>query len=262
LPDRSLGPLGGVNVRAVWIIAIVLALVSFVGYVCVKLFGDRRGALLAGAAGGLISSTAVMLASSRRVAAGEASAGISAASAMLATGVSFVRVAVVVSALSPDLIGLTAPPMAAGALVAGGLALGAGRFGSGAIEPANAPIQFRNPFGFWYVLGMALSMAALIVVGRLLYGWFGTRGVYAGAAAMGLFDVDSMTVSITRLAPQLADHRIAAGAILAGVVSNTVAKVAIAAVIAPRGFAVRVGFVSFACLLVGGVVFAVVLRLS
>ena len=43
VPDRSVGPFGGVNPRAVWIIAIVLASVSFAGYVAVKLLGERRG---------------------------------------------------------------------------------------------------------------------------------------------------------------------------------------------------------------------------
>src|SRR6185437_6218893 len=118
LPDRVLGPLGGVNIRTVWIIAIVLALVSFVGYVSVKLFGERRGTLLAAAAGGLISSTAVTLANARRVASGEGSARILAPAAVLATAVSFVRVAVLVSILAPALSILVGAASLAGACVA------------------------------------------------------------------------------------------------------------------------------------------------
>ncbi|MGA7489247.1 MAG: MgtC/SapB family protein, partial [Xanthobacteraceae bacterium] len=57
LPDEAIGPFGGVNPREVWIIAIVLAGVSFLGYAAVKYFGVRRGLLLAAAAGGLASST-------------------------------------------------------------------------------------------------------------------------------------------------------------------------------------------------------------
>src|SRR6478672_1888291 len=53
LPDAPLGPFGGVNPREVWLIAIVLASVSFLGYVAVKYFGARRGLLLAAAAGGV-----------------------------------------------------------------------------------------------------------------------------------------------------------------------------------------------------------------
>src|SRR5262249_57603416 len=71
MPDDPIGPLGGVNPREVWIIAIVLAGVSFLGYAAVKFFGARRGLLLASVAGGLASSTAVTVTNARRAAAGE-----------------------------------------------------------------------------------------------------------------------------------------------------------------------------------------------
>ena len=53
VPDDPVGPFGGVNPREVWIVAIMLAGASFVGYAAVKYFGARPGVLLAGAAGGL-----------------------------------------------------------------------------------------------------------------------------------------------------------------------------------------------------------------
>ena len=68
VPDDPVGPFGGVNPREVWLIAIVLAGVSFLGYAAVKYFGERHGVLLAAAAGGLVSSTAVTLANARRAA--------------------------------------------------------------------------------------------------------------------------------------------------------------------------------------------------
>ena len=55
IPDHPIGPFGGVNLREVWIIAIVLAGASFVGYVAVKYFGVTHGVLIGGAAGGLAS---------------------------------------------------------------------------------------------------------------------------------------------------------------------------------------------------------------
>jgi uncharacterized membrane protein (DUF4010 family) len=70
VPDEPIGPLGGVNPREVWVIAIALAGVSFVGYAAVRYYGASRGVLLA-AAGGLVSSTAVTISNARRAAAGE-----------------------------------------------------------------------------------------------------------------------------------------------------------------------------------------------
>jgi uncharacterized membrane protein (DUF4010 family) len=251
LPNREVGPLGGVNIRVVWIIAIVLALVSFAGYVFVKLLGERKGSLVAAAAGGLISSTAVTMANARRVAAGEGSAQLLAAGAVLATAVSYVRVAVLVAALAPTLNLLVGAATLSAAAVAAAFAFVAVRVNAPQ-QTSEPEFRFRNPFGFWYVLGLALSMAVLILAGRLIYQRFGSGGVVAGAAAMGLFDVDAMTVSIARLALQPIENRLAACAILAGVACNTLSKVVIAAVIAPRAFATRVAIGSLVPLVVGG----------
>jgi hypothetical protein len=92
VPDRSVGPFGGVNLREVWIIAIVLASVSFAGCLAVKLLGERHGVLVAAATGGLVSSTAVTLANARRAAAGEGAPRLLAAGVALAAAVAFVRV--------------------------------------------------------------------------------------------------------------------------------------------------------------------------
>lgn len=73
MPDRPIGPYGGVNLREVWLVAIVFAGVSFFGYVAIKYLGATRG-VLAAAAGGLASSTAVTIANARRAAAHEAPA--------------------------------------------------------------------------------------------------------------------------------------------------------------------------------------------
>jgi uncharacterized membrane protein (DUF4010 family) len=256
LPDRAVGPWGGVNIRSVWIIAIVLALISFSGYVAVKLLGERRGALLAGAAGGLVSSTAVTLANARRVAADAAPADLLAASAVLATGISFLRVAVLVAALAPALTALTAPALLTCAFTSAAFAFAAVKLGAGDSQAVGSGTRFRNPFGFWYVLGVAASMGVLILVGRLLYNWFGARGAVGGAAAMGLFDVDAMTVAMTRLLLERVDQGVVAGAILVGVASNTLVKVAMAIALAPGAFAKRVTVASLACLIAGGLVFA------
>jgi uncharacterized membrane protein (DUF4010 family) len=66
IPDNPIGPFGDVNPREVWLIAIMLAGISFLGYAAVKAFGSDRGLLLAGAAGGIASSTVVTVANAHR----------------------------------------------------------------------------------------------------------------------------------------------------------------------------------------------------
>jgi len=118
VPDTPIGPFGGVNPREVWLIAIVLAGASFLGYGAVKAFGAERGVLLASLAGGLVSSTAVTLSSARRAAAGEGAPRLLAAGVAIATAVSFLRVIAIVTVLKPVLLVLVAPALLAALLVA------------------------------------------------------------------------------------------------------------------------------------------------
>jgi uncharacterized membrane protein (DUF4010 family) len=251
VPDRSVGPFGGVNPRAVWIIAIVLASVSFAGYVVVKLLGERRGVLLAAATGGLVSSTAVTLANARHAAAGEGSPRILAAGVALATAVSYVRVMAIIAALKPSLLALTAPALLVGAIVATGFAI-VSVYHSASSNDGRAAVQFRNPFGFWSVVGVAVTMGVVIMIGRLIAVRFGTSGAIAGAATMGFFDVDSMTVSMTRLVPQYLNLHGATYAILAGVATNSLSKVAISTLIGRGWFAVGVTIACIGSTIAGG----------
>jgi len=245
VPDDAVGPFGGVKPREVWLIAIVLAAVSFLGYASVKYFGERHGVLLSAAAGGLVSSTAVTLANARRAGTGEGSPQLLAAGVALATAVSFVRVLAIVAVLRPSLLMLLGPPLGAAMVVAAGFALFwvYWRADTGA---GHTDVKLRNPFGFWSVIALALAMGAIILAGRFLEQYFGSAGAVIGAAALGLFDVDAVTVSMTRLVPQPLTLQAGAFAILAAVASNTVNKLVIGASLGRGRFALAVGLMSVA----------------
>ena len=122
VPDDPVGPFCGLNLREVWLIAIMLAGISFVGYAAVKYFGAKRGLLLAGAAGGLASSTAVTVTNARHAAAGEGSPHLLAAGVALANAMMLVRVGVIVAAVNASLLWLVAPTLAAASVTAAAIA--------------------------------------------------------------------------------------------------------------------------------------------
>lgn len=254
LPGDAIGPFGGVNLRETWLIAIVLAGVSFFGYVAMKYLGTQHGMLVAGLVGGLTSSTAVTAANAQRAAAGEGSPQLLAGGVALATAVSFGRVIAIVLVLSPGLLRLIAPPLAAAIVVAVGFAL-VSMYWRDQKTGRNKPVKFRNPFEFWTVVGFAAFLAVVIVLGRLLGETLGANGVIAGAAALGLADIDSVTVSMTRLVPAPLGPKDAAFAILAAVVTNNVSKVAIGALVGRGRFALEIGIMAALCVLAGGAVF-------
>jgi len=254
VPDRAVGPWGGVNPRQIWLIAIVLASISFAGFVAIRALGEQRGVLVAAALGGLVSSTAVVFAHARDAAGGHTSPRVLAAGSSLATAISFIRVAVIVTVLNPPLLVLVGAPLLAGALAAAIFAVISirGREAAPADQPA---VQFRNPFGFFSVIGMALSMGLIMFAGRILSERFGASGAAITAALTGLFDVDSMAVSMTQLSPRVLDAAQAAQAILIGVASATLGKLLIGAIAGRGRYAWAVGGMSVLCVLAGALAF-------
>ncbi|MEJ2626776.1 MAG: DUF4010 domain-containing protein [Pseudolabrys sp.] len=201
VPDTAIGPAPGVNPREVWLIAILLAGVSFVGYGAVRVFGAERGVLLGALAGGLVSSTAVTLTNARRAVAGEGAPRLLAAGVATASGVSFLRVIAIVAVLQPSLLRLVVPGLALATLVAGLYAVAAVQWRSGGAGGKAGPADFANPFSFWPVVGFAVFLGLVMVASRMIGDTFGTGGAVVGAAGVGLADVDSVTIAMTKLVP-------------------------------------------------------------
>ena len=165
IPSEPIGPFGGVNPREVWIIAILLACVSFVGYAAVKYLGASRGVLLAAAAGGLVSSTAVTVTNARRAAAHEGSPELLAAGVSVATAVSFLRVFTLAALLQPKLLIVIGPTLIGAAAAAVGIAMVSSFWRNPGAHELKVT-KFRNPFGFWSVTGLAMFLGTIIVLGR------------------------------------------------------------------------------------------------
>ena len=189
VPNDRIGPFGGVNPREVWAIAIVLAAASFVGYAAVKYFGASRGVLLAGAAGGLVSSTAVTVTNAHRAASREGSARLLAAGVGVASAVMFVRVCAIIFVINAGLLTFVAPPLLAAA-AASMIYASIATYWHRQDESQGQNFKFRNPFAFWSVVGFALFLGLVILFGRVVGESFGGAGAIAGAAIVGIADAE------------------------------------------------------------------------
>src|SRR5690606_15126556 len=61
LPNRPIDPWQVLNPAEIWLFAILIAAISFAGYVAIRALGERKGVAVAAIAGGLTSSTATTL---------------------------------------------------------------------------------------------------------------------------------------------------------------------------------------------------------
>lgn len=237
VPDRPVEALAGLNPSRVWLMAVVLAAVSFLGYVAIRLFGPRAGEALGGAASGLVSSTAATLAKARGSAARPAESGSLAAGALAAGAVSYLRTGVLAWLGSPALGALLAPALLAGAAVQAAAAAGLLRRRDRSAPLAHGTVE--NPFELGAVLQLALLLAVVGLLARFAAARFGDAGALAVAALTGLADVDAVTLTVPVLMPEPLSPFMAAAAVGTAVATNGIAKTGYAVALGARGFALR-----------------------
>ena len=236
LPLVPLGPFGpgiGVRPRELWMLVLFFSGLSFAGHVARKALGDRHGLTAAGAIGGLVSSTNVTLTFARASRDDAALAGPLALGAVAANLVLFPRVLGATAVLNPALAQVLwpwlLPPLAVAA------AITAWGFRRSACT-APAPAVTANPLRVRAAVQMALLFQLVLYGVDAAQTWFGSAGLFASAAALGLTDVDALTVTMARGTAARAGLDAAARAIAVGVLANTVLKAAIALVVGRGAF--------------------------
>jgi uncharacterized membrane protein (DUF4010 family) len=197
LPNRAIDPWDAINPAEIWLLAILIAAISFAGYIAVRIMGSQAGVALAAAAGGLASSTATTVTLARMAREHPAASPLLAAGILLSGAVMVGRVFLVASALNGALLLPMAWPLGAAGLVllaVAGLLFLTNRGG----DQEHPDLKIRNPFD----LGMALKLAGLIALISLLTKWVGSGagdfGLTALAAVSGIADVDAITLSLAR----------------------------------------------------------------
>jgi uncharacterized membrane protein (DUF4010 family) len=253
LPNRGFGPGEVLNPYELWWGVVLVAGLSFVGYVAIRAAGARLGTLITGLLGGLASSTATTLTFARMARGTPALMPTLAVGAVLAGSVTFLRILVLASAFSRPLVAALAVPMAASAAtgLAGALALYLTRGGREGAAPALP--EMTNPLALPTALKFGALLALVVLATHYFQVWFGTAGVYAVAALSGITDVDAVTVSMARMTGTALTPEAAAVAAFVAVSVNNAVKAGIALAVGGRGFGLRVAAVYAAVVAVGAV---------
>lgn len=253
LPNRAVDPWNALNPYEIWWMVVLIAGISFCGYVAVRLAGAERGVMLTGLLGGLTSSTAVTLSFARLSQRNADATGLLAAGAAAACAMMLPRLLLVIGLLNRSLLELLILPLGAAAVVT---YLGAGWLWRG---PGGAPttqsVRIENPFEFWVALRFGLLLAAIMLLAQLLPLWLGDAGLYLLAALSGIGDVDAIALSMARLGSGDVALATAAVAVAIAVVANSVAKAGLAFVLGRSGFAWRLASVLLAAGIAGFVTF-------
>ncbi|MGH2340311.1 MgtC/SapB family protein [Segnochrobactraceae bacterium EtOH-i3] len=248
LPDRALDPWGALNPYRIWMVAIMIATISFGGYLAIRVLGEKLGVLAAALAGGLASSTATTVTLARLARLHPGSARLLSAGILIAGAVMVVRVGVVVSVLNVSLLPGLVVPLGVVALV---LALSAALLMYGNTATEQPDLALSSPLDLGTALRMAALIGVILLATALARDQVGDRGVLIVASISGIADVDAITISMAQLARDSGDHRLPLQAIAIAVAVNTLAKVLMAGWIGGLRVLVCAGIGSLVAVLAG-----------
>lgn len=236
LPDRGYGPWQVFNPYVTWWMVVLIAGLGFAAYVAVRLIGTRHGLLLTALLGSVVSSTAMTLTLARLHGQRELHAllacGLLGTSALV-----FPRVLLEVAVINPPLVQGLLWPLAAAALV---YALGALYWWQRAKATelgAQAEPPLKNPFEFGPAVRFALLLALILLLVEIARRELGDVGVYLVAVLSGLTDADAITLSLSRSALGELDPQVAVRGIALAVVSNSLIKGVLIAMLGGRRLA-------------------------
>jgi len=239
LPQGPYPPFESVKPRELWILVLFFSGLSFLGHALRRMFGAGQGYLAGGLLGGVISSTNVTLTFARQSKIDPSAERALAVGAVGANSVLYPRVVIATAALNPSLVPVLVPYLLAPALVAAAaVALGASlRSEIG----GSSPVKERNPLQLSAALQMAALFQVVMVIVKAAQTAFGPAGVLTTSAALGLTDVDALTVSMARGVTGMVTPETAALAIAIGILANTALKAVIALTLGAGRFRAIVG---------------------
>jgi uncharacterized membrane protein (DUF4010 family) len=253
LPNRTFGPLDVFNPFKIGLMIVLVAGISFAGYVAARLVGSRRGLLVTALLGGLVSSTAVTLTFAGRSKETPALVPLSSVAIVAASSTMFARMIVVVSVVDRPLLGVLALPL--GAMAAVGYITAAILFRKDMGRDASAePIALQNPFELKRAIQFGLLYGAVLFVAKAAQTYIGSSGLYASAVLAGLTDVDAITLSLAELHRSGTDASVAATGITIAAITNTLVKGGMATLAGGWALGRRVGTSLLVVLAAGGVV--------
>jgi uncharacterized membrane protein (DUF4010 family) len=224
LPDKMIGPGHLFNPYKTWLMAVIIAGISFVGYVAVKVLGQKHGVFLTGAAGGLISSTAVSISLSKMFQKQYALINNYAGGIAIACTFMYLRVLFEAFVVHPQLAWRLAPAYLGATL--GGLLYSwwfyrhsqAAEINLESSAIAKNPLQLSEAIKFGILFGVIYGAIAFV------QGRYGNIGVYLVSFFSGLTDVDAITLSLSQLAKdgKLAETASMNGIVIASVTNSLV----------------------------------------
>ena len=212
-----------INPFKTWLVVVAVSTVSYGSYVLQRMAKGKGGVILAAFLGGAYSSTVTTVALARR-AKSEGQSHLFSGGILIASGVMYLRLAVLLALFNKALMYRLALPfimLAVFAIVVGWLW---SRRSDTSTLKVNGVSEPKNPLEISAALFFALLFVGMLVATHLSIEYLGKAGVYTLAMIMGVTDVDPFIMGLTQAAPTLTPLHVASSSILIAASSNNVIK--------------------------------------
>jgi len=212
-----------INPFKTWLVVVAISAISYASYVLQLLTKGQGGVVLSALLGGAYSSTVTTVVMAKR-AARENRPHLFAGGILVASGVMYIRLAILLALFNRQLMALLWAPF----LVLAVLAVGGGWLWSRRADKNTQDVQReyepKNPLELLTAFFFAALFLAMLIATQLAVTYLGKAGVKTLAAIMGVTDVDPFIMGLTQAAGKLTPLNVAAGAILIAASSNNVVK--------------------------------------
>jgi uncharacterized membrane protein (DUF4010 family) len=239
LPNRGFGPYDALNPYQIWLMVVFVAGLSFAGYAAMRIWGQQAGLMLTALLGGIVASTAIAFDFSRRAAAGSSPLRLLAAGIVAASGVSFVRTAILVGVFQRAWLPVAGIPIAAMVAASGCAVWLLSRGG-----PHEQPLQsqaVRNPLELRSALQLGLVLAVALVLSEWLRRHAGSAGLAGLSAITGVVEIDATTISLSKMVGEGLSKPTATLMLLLGLTTNALLKMVVITAVGGARLALAVG---------------------
>jgi len=212
-----------INPFKTWLVVVAISAISYASYVLQKLTKGQGGIVLAALLGGAYSSTVTTVVLARR-AAREQHPHLFAGGILIASGVMYLRLVILLALFNRPLMFLVLAPF----LVLAAMAVGVGWFWSRRADKSSADVQReydpKNPLDLLTAFLFAALFLIMLIAAQLAVTYLGRGGLNTLAAIMGVSDVDPFIMGLTQAAGTLTPLKVAAAAIIIAAASNNIVK--------------------------------------
>ncbi|PKV50626.1 uncharacterized membrane protein (DUF4010 family) [Aquimarina sp. MAR_2010_214] len=227
LPNKNYGPFEVINPREIGWVVVLTSGIGFVGYGLIKFLGAKRGILLTGILGGMVSSTIVTWTFSKKSKETPILSSNCAVAIFAAATTMIIRVFIWVFIFNRAMLIELGFPL----FIIFISALGTTLFfykKQKKKEQLNDNLHLGDPLDLKNAIFFGVIYAGILILVSYANSEYGAKGIYVSSAISALTDIDAITISVTKLAGETIDFLAAQNTILIATLANTIVKIGIA----------------------------------